>query len=345
MVEAVTNRIFHPDGSPKHNGQAMKPQDVLSNLAQVLAARANPTANVKSAKLGIRNLHSRMIPPHSPASFLQEFMKVVRVLPQSDFGGTWRTLHDGQRVLLVEFDRMIKNENVSIDLNLSDKPGAQAVLEKVQQGLGVIPAEYKALVTETVVKALQDNPAARKSFEDLIRFAKASTAILAEAKAANLSEADTAKLTNLLKQAQPFEGVVGVLVANTFDAAKNLDIKALMGIFTDYAKSVDSIVDPLVAKHMPTDLSDNPLQVSEQVQAPIQNMLSEYAAELAPVAQQVMDKTLGFVKDNAGPLANVAANVFALLSALVEKLRPTPVAQLSDLLNIPKEQVAKASLN
>jgi hypothetical protein len=156
------------------------------------------------------------------------------------------------------------------------------------------------------------------------------------------------KLTNLLKQAQPFEGILGVLIANTVDAAKNLDIKALASIFQDYAKSIDDIVVPLVAKHMPKALSKDPLQVAAQVQAPMENILTGYAAELAPVAQLVMDKTLGFVKDNAGPLSKVFSTALAAFSTVADRLKsiwsPSPTG-LSDMLGISKEQAAKASLN
>jgi hypothetical protein len=278
-----------------------------------------------------------MIPPHSPASFLQEFIKVVRGLPQSNFGGTWRALDDSQKVLLAELDRMIKDQKVSINLNLSDDPKLKAVLDKVQQGLGELPAPYKELVTETVAKALQDNPGARSDFQNLIRYAKASTAVLAEAKAANLSAEDTTKLTNLLQQAQPFEGILGVLIANTFDAAKNLDIKALVNIFRDCEKSLGDIV----SEHTPKGLSSDPLQVLTQVQGPMANALPS-------VAQRVMTDAVDYVGKNALPLSKVFANAFAAFSTVADRLKsiwsPSPTG-LSDMLGISKEQAAKASLN
>lgn len=334
----AVNGVPEQTQSTQQTSQANPLLAALQDAATLVQARANATTsnvNAQSAAQSTKALHQAV--PLSSEVFLQEFRAAVQASPQSTFDGAG-TYDPLEQKLLALVSDLVDKEPATINLNLSDKPGAEEVLKKVQEGLGALPAPYKELVTETVVKALKDNPEARGDFENLIRFAKASTAILAEAKKANLSEADTAKLTNLLKQAQPFEGVFGVLVANTFDAAKKLDIEALVNIFRDCGKSLGDIV----GEHTPKGHSIDPLQVLEQIQVPMANALPS-------VAQKVVSGAVDYVEKNALPLSKVFANAFAALTTVTNRLKaigePIQALGLNNLLNISPEKAAKASSN
>jgi hypothetical protein len=333
------NRIeehYKPDGSliPAEQAKA-------AAAAKELQALGTPVSEAPSQTVPTAELHKAV--SVSAEVFLQEFKAALQANNVYAFDASKYTPQE--QALLAKFQTIMDSKDAVIDLNLSDKPDEAEVLAKVQSGLGQIPNEYKALISETVIKALKDNPKARDAFQDLVRYAKASSAVLAEAKQANLTEADIVKLKNLLRQAQPFQGVFGVLVANTFDAAKKLDVKALLEIFKDYSAGLENILKPLATKHLPKDVPLDPLEIAGKAQPGIQTMIAEYAQQAAPIAQQTMQKSLEYMQREAGPLSKILASGLAALRVAVDSFNPAPSKIGALLEQLSKQQGSKAELN